>query len=161
MFNYLCIRFYKAKASDMFDKGNRACNCQSDHMSRAGLLQAIQLVHVVVLLWQIHTWNSTTLYQFYFLKQGSTMNEELESISIFNSYVRSIDQLARWDMQLAQELSYWIIQFGIKWIEPPADSNPFMLSVFEQIKEPLMKWRNKGMNAKTKSKENQNEIKRW
>ena len=87
------------------------------------------------------------------------MNEELESISIFNSYVRSIDQLARWDMQLAQELSYWIIQFGIKWIEPPADSNPFMLSVFEQIKEPLMKWRNKGMNAKTKSKENQNEIK--
>lgn len=98
------------------------------------------------------------------------MNEELESISIFNSYVRSIDQLARWDMQLAQELSYWIIQFGIKWIEPPADSNPFMLSVFEQIKEPLMKWRNKGMNAKkkpnedeekikTKSNQNQNEIK--
>ena len=91
------------------------------------------------------------------------MNEELESISIFNSYVRSIDQLARWDMQLAQELSYWIIQFGIKWIEPPADSNPFMLSVFEQIKEPLLKWRNKWMNAKkeikTKSNENQNEIK--
>lgn len=103
------------------------------------------------------------------------MNEELESISIFNSYVRSIDQLARWDMQLAQELSYWIIQFWIKWIEPPADSSPFMLSVFEQIKEPLMKWRRKWMNAKTKtdeeeikeevtveekkSNENQNEIK--
>jgi len=96
---------------------------------------------------------------FYFQKQGSTMNEELESISIFNSYVKSIDQLARWDMQLAQELSYWIIQFGIKWIEPPADANPFMLSAFEQIKVPLMKWRNKWKNAKKKSNEVEKEIK--
>ena len=87
------------------------------------------------------------------------MNEELESISIFNSYVKSIDQLARWDMQLAQELSYWIIQFGIKWIEPPADANPFMLSAFEQIKVPLMKWRNKWKNAKKKSIEDEEKIK--
>lgn len=87
------------------------------------------------------------------------MNEELERITIFNSYVRSIDQLARWDMQLAQELSYWIIQFWIKWIEPPADSNPFMLSVFEQIKEPLMNGRKKSMNGKTKSKSDEEEIK--
>jgi len=98
------------------------------------------------------------------------MNDELERITIFNSYVRSIDQLARWDMQLAQELSYWIIQYWIKGIEPPADSNPFMLSVFEQIKEPLTAWRMKSKNAKKeikeetekenkKSKQNQNEIK--
>lgn len=91
---------------------------------------------------------------------------ELESISILKSYVRSIDQLARWDMKLAQELSYWIIQYWIKGIEPPEDANPFMMSAFEQIKEPLNKWRNKGMNAKkdeneikSKSNQNQNEIK--
>ena len=115
--------------------------------------------HMVVLICSISHLNQLLHTHFYFQKQGSTMNEELESISIFNSYVKSIDQLARWDMQLAQELSYWIIQFGIKWIEPPADANPFMLSAFEQIKVPLMKWRNKWKNAKKKSDEHENEIK--
>ena len=117
------------------------------------------MVLMVVLICFISHLNQLLHTHFYFQKQGSTMNEELESISIFNSYVKSIDQLARWDMQLAQELSYWIIQFGIKWIEPPADANPFMLSAFEQIKVPLMKWRNKWKNAKKKSDENENEIK--
>lgn len=117
------------------------------------------MVLMVVLICFISHLNQLLHTHFYFQKQGSTMNEELESISIFNSYVKSIDQLARWDMQLAQELSYWIIQFGIKWIEPPADANPFMLSAFEQIKVPLMKWRNKWKNAKKKSDEHENEIK--
>lgn len=89
--------------------------------------------------------------------------DELDSISILKSYVESIDELARWDIQLAQELSYWIIQYWIKWIEPPEDTNPFVMSPFKQIKKALEKGRNKGKCAKKDSEdeeeENQNEIK--
>ena len=85
--------------------------------------------------------------------------DELQSISILKSYVESIDELARWDIQLAQELSYRVIQYGIKWIEPPVDSNPFMLASFKQIKHALDKGRSKSKNAKNKSNGNQTKIK--
>ena len=99
-------------------------------------------------------------------KLTKTMNEELDSISILKSYVESIDELARWDMQLAQELSYRIIQYWIKWVEPPVDASPYMMSPFKQIKRALDKGRSKWKCAKkdsdeneTESNENQNEIK--
>lgn len=68
--------------------------------------------------------------------------EEIERFQVLNSYAKSIDQLARWDIQLAYELSYWIIQYGIYGHEPPEDSNPFMLAVFNQIKIPIDAWKN-------------------
>lgn len=87
--------------------------------------------------------------------------EELDRFAVLNSYAKTIDLLAKWDMQLAYELSYWIIQYGIYGKEPPTDSSPFMLASFEQIKKPIDKCRNKSWNAK-KNWEivwNQNEIK--
>lgn len=87
--------------------------------------------------------------------------EELERFAVLKSYAKTIDLLAKWDIQLAYELSYWIIQYGIYGKEPPTDSSPFMLASFEQIKKPIDKCRNKSWNAK-KNWEivwNQNEIK--
>jgi len=86
---------------------------------------------------------------------------EVDRFQVLSSYARSINQLAKWDIHLAHELAYWIIQYGIYGEEPPADSNPFMLSSFEQIKIPIQKCRAKSWNAK-KNWEivwNQNEIK--
>lgn len=87
--------------------------------------------------------------------------EEIERFQVLNSYAKSINQLAKWDIQLAYELSYRIIQYWIYGIEPPENSNPYMLSSFEQIKIPISKCRAKSWNAK-KNWEivwNQNEIK--
>jgi hypothetical protein len=97
--------------------------------------------------------------------------EELERFAVLNSYAKTIDILAKWDMQLAYELSYRIIQYGIYGKEPPTDSSPFMLASFEQIKKPIDTCRNKSWNAKKnwekvlnqneiKSKSNDNQIKR-
>ena len=86
---------------------------------------------------------------------------EVDRFQVLSSYARSINQLAKWDIHLDHELAYWIIQYGIYGEEPPADSNPFMLSSFEQIKIPIQKCRAKSWNAK-KNWEivwNQNEIK--
>ena len=87
--------------------------------------------------------------------------EELERFAVLNSYAKTIDLLAKWDMQLAYELSYWIIQYGIYGKEPPTDSSPFMLASFEQIKKPIDTCRNKSWNAKKNWQKvlNQNEIK--
>lgn len=98
--------------------------------------------------------------------------EELDRFAVLNSYAKTIDLLAKWDIQLAYELSYWIIQYGIYGKEPPTDSSPFMLASFEQIKKPIDKCRSKSWNAKknweivwnqnkikTKSKDNQTERK--
>lgn len=87
--------------------------------------------------------------------------DELERFAVLNSYAKTIDLLAKWDIQLAYELSYWIIQYGIYGKEPPKDSNPFMLASFEQIKKPIDTCRAKSWNAKKNWKNvlNQNEIK--
>lgn len=88
--------------------------------------------------------------------------EELDRFAVLKSYAKTIDILAKWDIQLAYELSYWIIQYGIYGKEPPTDSSPFMLASFEQIKKPIDTCRNKSWNAK-KNWEivlNQNEIKK-
>lgn len=87
--------------------------------------------------------------------------EELERFAVLNSYAKTIDQLAKWDLQLAYELSYRIIQYGIYGKEPPTDSSPFMLASFEQIKIPIKNCRNKSWNAKKNWEKvsNQNEIK--
>lgn len=97
--------------------------------------------------------------------------EELDRFAVLKSYAKTIDQLAKWDINLAYELSYWIIQYGIYGKEPPTDSSPFMLASFEQIKIPIDKCRNKSWNAKKnweivsnqieiKSKSNDNQVKR-
>lgn len=67
---------------------------------------------------------------------------EVDRFQVLESYVKSIDQLAKWDINLAYELSYRIIQYWIYGEEPPADSNPFMLAVFNQIKIPIDTWKN-------------------
>lgn len=97
---------------------------------------------------------------------------ELDRFQVLKSYAISIKTLYEADEGLAKELSFRIIQYWIFGTPPPKKSNPIMLALFEQMKIPIDKCRNKSQNAvknwgkvwnqieiKWKSNDNQNDIK--
>lgn len=72
---------------------------------------------------------------------------ELDRFQVLKSYAESIKALAKWDKQLARELAYDIIMFGI-YGEEPENPNPVIECIFNQIKIPIQNCRNKSWNAK-------------
>ena len=86
---------------------------------------------------------------------------ELDRFQVLKSYADSIKTLAEADIRLAQELSYLIIQYWIYWTQPPKETNPIVLALFNQMKLPIDNCRAKSWNAKKNWKNilNQNEIK--
>jgi len=73
---------------------------------------------------------------------------ELDRFQVLKSYAESIKTLAEADMRLAQELSFYIIQYWIYGAEPPKETNPIVLALFNQIKLPIDNCRAKSQNAK-------------
>lgn len=86
---------------------------------------------------------------------------ELDRFQVLKSYADSIKTLAEADIRLAQELSYLIIQYWIYWTQPPKETNPIVLALFNQMKLPIDNCRAKSWNAKKNWENilNQNEIK--
>lgn len=67
---------------------------------------------------------------------------ELDRFQVLRSYAESIKTLANADKELARELSYWIIMYGIYWDEPTEDTSPIVKALFTQIKIPIDTWKN-------------------
>lgn len=62
---------------------------------------------------------------------------ELDRFQVLRSYAESIKTLAKGDKQLARELAYRVIMYGIYWKEPDSDTNPIVVALFTQIKIPI------------------------
>lgn len=101
------------------------------------------------------------------MKQTKTV---LERFQVLKSYADSLKELAEGDKNLANELAYRIIQYGIYGTEPPEDSNYLLKALWEQIKNPIDTCRSKASNAKksyekakekTEIKEAKEEIKEY
>lgn len=71
--------------------------------------------------------------------------ETLKRFTVFYPYVKVIEHLARDDVNLAGELSYRIIMYGIYGKEPPWNSNKKVLEHFERVKPTLEKFRNRSI----------------
>ena len=72
---------------------------------------------------------------------------ELDRFQVLKSYAESIKTLAKWDELLARELAYRVIMYWIYGAEPPVNSNPILLALFNQMKLPIQKCRAKWWNA--------------
>lgn len=87
--------------------------------------------------------------------------EELDRFQVLKSYAESIKTLAEADIRLAQELSYYIIQYWIYGAEPPKETNPIVLALFNQIKLPIETWRNLSIQNSINGKKGWRPVKNW
>jgi hypothetical protein len=89
------------------------------------------------------------------------MNEWIDRFQIMKSYAETIRLVAWTNQQLAEKLSYVIIQYWIYGELPKWYDDPMLLAFFSQVKLPIDKCRAKSWNAKKTYEKalNQNEIK--
>jgi len=89
------------------------------------------------------------------------MNEWIDRFQIMKSYAETIRLVAWTNQELAEKLSYVIIQYWIYGELPKWYDDPMLLAFFSQVKLPIDKCRAKSWNAKKTYEKalNQNEIK--
>lgn len=89
------------------------------------------------------------------------MNEWIDRFQIMKSYAETIRLVAWTNQELAEKLSYVIIQYWIYGELPKWYDDPMLLAFFSQVRIPIDKCRAKSWNAKKnwENTSNQNEIK--